>query len=45
MPKRETIKERTLPNTYEYELPGGWKVIVGKENLYLNTRLFDLLLK
>ena len=33
MPKRETIKERTLPNTYEYELPGGWKVIVGKSDL------------
>ena len=32
MPKRETIKERTLPNTYEYELPGGWKVIVGKSD-------------
>ncbi len=30
MRKTETIKERTLPNTYEYELPGGWKVIVGK---------------
>ena len=33
MRKRETIKERTLPNTYEYELPGGWKVIVGKSDL------------
>ena len=32
MPKRETIKERTLPNTYEYELPGGWKVNAGKSD-------------
>ncbi len=30
MDKTETTKERTLPNTYEYELPGGWQVIVGK---------------
>ena len=32
MRKRETIKERTLPNTYEYERPGGWKVIAGKSD-------------
>ncbi len=30
MRKTETIKERTFPNSYEYELPGGWKVIAGK---------------
>ena len=32
MRKTETIKERTLPNTYEYELPGGWKVFAGKSD-------------
>ncbi len=32
MRKTETIKERTLANTYEYELPGGWKVIAGKSD-------------
>ncbi len=32
MRKTETIKKRTPPNTYEYELPGGWEVIAGKSD-------------
>ncbi len=32
MRKTETIKEKTLPNAYEYELPGGWKVFAGKSD-------------
>jgi len=42
MRKTETIKERTPPNTWEYELPGGWKVLAGKteaDNDFLSLKM------
>ena len=32
MRKTETITEREKHNIYEYELPGGWKVLAGKSD-------------
>ena len=32
MRKTETITEREKHNMYEYELPGGWKVLAGKSD-------------
>ena len=32
MSKTETIVEREQHNIYEYELPGGWKVLAGKSD-------------
>jgi predicted ribosome quality control (RQC) complex YloA/Tae2 family protein len=32
MSKREKIFEREQPEVFEYELPGGWKVLAGKTN-------------
>ena len=32
MSKTETIIEREQHNIYEYELPGGWKVLAGKSD-------------
>lgn len=33
MRKTETITEREQHNIYEYELPGGWKVLGGKSDV------------
>ena len=33
MSKTETIIEREQHNIYEYELPGGWKVLAGKSDV------------
>ncbi len=41
MRKTKAINKITLPNTYEYELPGEWEVIAGKtdwDNDFLSLR-------
>ena len=42
MRKTEMIKEREQHNIYEYELPGGWKVLAGKsdaDNEFLSLKV------